>query len=135
MRWIFLVLVIVTVGYAACSRTPPPEAPPFEHKDEDSQVYIGLASYYGAEFAGETTASGEPFDPTRMTAAHRTLPFGTHVQVTNLENNRSVVVTITDRGPKKPDRIIDVSFNAARELMMLPSGVVKVRVEVVKNEQ
>jgi rare lipoprotein A len=135
MRWILIVLLIVTVAYVACSRTPPPATPPLEHKDEDSQVFIGLASYYGAELAGQTTASGEPFDPTRMTAAHRTLPFGTHVRVTNLDNNRSVIVAITDRGPEKPDRIIDVSFNAARELLMLPAGVVKVRLEVLKNEQ
>jgi rare lipoprotein A len=135
MRWILIVLIIVTVVYAACSRNAPPASQPIEHKDQELQVFVGLASYYGAEFTGKTTASGETFDPTKMTAAHRTLPFGTRVLVTNLDNNRSVVVTITDRGPQKPDRIIDVSFNAARELMMLPSGVVKVRVEVLPSEE
>jgi rare lipoprotein A len=135
MRWILLVLIIVTVGYIACSRTPPPVSPPIEHKDQELQVFVGLASYYGAEFTGKTTASGDTYDPTKMTAAHRTLPFGTRAVVTNLDNNRSVVVTITDRGPQKPDRIIDLSFNAAQELMMLPAGVTKVRVEVLPDEE
>jgi rare lipoprotein A len=136
MRWILIVLAILVIAYAACSRhAAPPTTAPIEHKDEDSQVFVGLASYYGGEFAGQTTASGQPFDPNRMTAAHRTLPFGTLVRVTNLDNNRSVVVTITDRGPERADRIIDVSMNAARELMMMPAGVVKVRLEVLKNEE
>jgi len=131
MRWIYLVLFITLSFMTGCSRTTrPPEAMP-EQKDVETQVFVGLASYYGEEFNGNQTSSGETYDPARMTAAHRTLPFGTRVRVTNLENNRSVLVTITDRGPKKPDRIIDVSFNAATELMMLPPGVVKVRVEVV----
>ncbi len=130
MRWICLVVFVTLSFMTGCGRTTrPPEAP--EQKDLEPQVYVGLASYYGAEFNGRTTASGDTYDPTQMTAAHRTLPFGTRVLVTNLENNRSVLVTITDRGPQKPDRIIDVSFNAATELMMLPAGVVKVRVEVV----
>ena len=93
--------------------------------------YLGLASYYSNDLESNQTASGEPYDPARMTAAHRTLPFGTHLLVTNLENNKSVLVTVTDRGPKKADRIIDVSLNAAAVLEMLPAGVVKVRVEVV----
>ncbi|HSE42008.1 MAG TPA: septal ring lytic transglycosylase RlpA family protein [Acidobacteriota bacterium] len=134
MRWILIVLAVITLAYAACRHAAPPTSP-IEHKDEDSQVFVGLASYYGGEFAGKTTASGQPFDPNRMTAAHRTLPFGTLVRVTNLDNNRSVVVTITDRGPERADRIIDVSLNAARELMMMPAGVVKVRLEVLKNEE
>jgi len=134
MRWIYFVLFSTLSFVAACSRgTRPPEAMP-EQKDVETQVFVGLASYYGEEFNGNQTSSGETYDPARMTAAHRTLPFGTRVRVTNLENNRSVLVTITDRGPKKPDRIIDVSFNAATELMMLPPGVVKVRVEVVNEE-
>ena len=135
MRWILIVLAILVIAYAACSSHTAPTTAPVEHQDEDSQVFIGLASYYGGEFAGQTTASGQTFDPNRMTAAHRTLPFGTHVRVTNLDNNRSVVVTITDRGPARADRIIDVSLNAATELMMMPAGVVKVRLEVLKNEE
>ena len=135
MRWILSVLVILAVAYSACSRSQPPATPEIEHKDEEGQVFIGLASYYGSEFEGKTTASGEQYDPTKMTAAHRTLPFGTRVSITNLDNNRTVIATITDRGPQQPDRIIDVSLNVATELMMLPSGVVKVRVEVLKDEQ
>src|SRR5262249_29952258 len=110
-----------------------PEAPPPE-QNLAPQVFIGLASYYSNDLQGNQTASGEPYDPVRMTAAHRTLPFGTHLLVTNLENNKSVVVTVTDRGPKRPDRLIYVSLNAAAVLEMLPNGVVKVRVEVINNE-
>ncbi len=80
---------------------------------------------------GRTTASGESFDPDRLTAAHRTLPFGTRVRVTNLENGRSVVVTITDRGPFRRGRVIDVSGRAARRLGFAAQGVARVRLDVL----
>ena len=89
----------------------------------------GKASYYGDRHHGQKTASGERFDQRAMTAAHRTLPFGTRVKVTNLNNNRSVVVRINDRGPFVRGRIIDVSRAAAEKLDMVRSGVVPVRVE------
>lgn len=92
----------------------------------------GRASYYGKEFAGRATASGEPFDPDDLTAAHRTLPFGTRVRVTNLANGRSVVVRINDRGPYAAGRIIDVSRAAAERLGMVRRGVVYVRIEYVR---
>jgi rare lipoprotein A len=129
MRRIYVALFLV-LSIVACHGTKPPEAPPPE-QNLAPQVYVGLASYYSEDLNGNQTASGEPYDPVRMTAAHRTLPFGTRLLVTNLENNRSVLVTVTDRGPKRADRIIDVSLNAAAVLEMLPAGVVKVRVEVV----
>ncbi len=91
----------------------------------------GMASWYGPGFAGRTTSNGEVFDPTQLTAAHRTLPFGTRVQVTNLENGASIVVRINDRGPFKAGRIIDLSRAAADGIGMLRSGVARVRVEVV----
>ena len=81
-------------------------------------------SLYGADFAGKTTANGETFDPDELTMAHRTLPFGTRVRVTNLENQRSVVVTVNDRGPFVAGRIADLSLGAARQLGMVTSGVV-----------
>ena len=91
----------------------------------------GMASWYGPGFAGRTTSNGEIFDPSQMTAAHRTLPFGTRVRVTSLETGSSVEVRINDRGPFKAGRIIDLSRAAADRIGMLGSGVARVRVEVV----
>jgi rare lipoprotein A len=91
----------------------------------------GLASYYGS---GERTATGERFDPSGMTAAHRTLPFGTRVRVTRVDTGDSVVVRINDRGPFKPGRVIDLSEGAARNLGMMGAGLASVRLEVVNNE-
>lgn len=90
---------------------------------------VGLASWYGPGFHGRTTASGERFDQNELTAAHRELPFGSEVKVTNLENGRSIVVAINDRGPYVPGRVIDLSKAAARRLGMVEEGIVKVRVE------
>jgi rare lipoprotein A len=92
----------------------------------------GDASYYAQDFHGRKTASGEPFDMHELTAAHRTLPMGTRVRVTNLENGRDVVVRINDRGPFKRGRVIDVSYEAARKLDMVASGVAPVKVEVLR---
>lgn len=91
----------------------------------------GNASWYGKRYHGRTTASGAPYDMNAMTAAHRTLPFGTRVRVTNLSNRRSVVLTINDRGPYAGSRIIDVSRRAAEILRMVRSGVARVRVHTV----
>ena len=88
----------------------------------------GKASWYGKRYHGRTTASGVPYDMHAMTAAHRSLPFGTRVRVTNLANRRSVVLTINDRGPYAGRRIIDVSRRAAEILGMVTAGVVRVRV-------
>ncbi|MBP8236211.1 MAG: septal ring lytic transglycosylase RlpA family protein [Pseudomonas sp.] len=89
----------------------------------------GQASYYGARHHGNKTASGERFDQNALTAAHRSLPFGSRVQVTNLRNDKRVVVRINDRGPFTNKRIIDLSQKAAEQLDMLRDGVVPVRVE------
>lgn len=89
----------------------------------------GKASYYGARHHGRKTASGERFDQHALTAAHRSLPFGSRVLVTNLRNEKSVVVRINDRGPYARGRIIDLSQQAAERLDMLRAGVVPVRVE------
>lgn len=87
---------------------------------------------YGGDFAGRKTASGEPFDPAALTMAHRTLPFGTHVRVTNLENHRSVEVVVNDRGPFVAGRIADLSEAAARRIGMVPNGIVEALLEVVQ---
>lgn len=100
-------------------------APPIGHLER------GQASWYGDRFHGKKTASGERFDMRALTAAHRHLPFGARVRVTNLENGRSVVVRINDRGPYGRGRIIDVSKAAAERLGMLRAGVVRVTVEVL----
>jgi rare lipoprotein A len=92
----------------------------------------GLASWYGPGFHGRRTASGERFDPTEFAAAHRTLPFGTRVRVTNLENGRRVVVRINDRGPFKKDRVLDVTPVAAQKLGFKHIGVARVKIEVLR---
>jgi len=95
----------------------------------DAQV--GVASYYAHAHHGRRTASGEAFDMGALTGAHRTLPFGTRVRVTNLANGRRTVVRINDRGPFKRKRLIDLSYAAARELGMVGTGTARVRLEVV----
>ncbi len=93
------------------------------------EVEYGIASWYGAEFHGRRTASGEIYNMYDMTAAHNTLPLGSRVMVTNLENGRSVEVTINDRGPFVPGRIIDLSYAAARALGMDKKGLAMVKIE------
>lgn len=91
----------------------------------------GMASFYTVRSSGRRTASGERLDAKALTAAHRTLPFGTRVRVTNLENGRDIVVTINDRGPFRRGRVIDVSMAAARALGFVQDGLARVRVQVV----
>jgi rare lipoprotein A len=91
----------------------------------------GIASYYGRELAGNRTASGERFNPHGFTAAHRTLPLGTRLRVTNVANGRSVIVRVNDRGPFVGKRLIDVSLGAAQEIQMIRSGTARVRLELV----
>lgn len=95
------------------------------------QTEEGLASYYHVKFHGRTSASGYIHDQDDLVAAHRTLPFGTFVRVTNLNNLKSVIVSIMDRGPRKKSRIIDVSTAAAKELGFVRAGITRVRIEVV----
>jgi rare lipoprotein A len=92
---------------------------------------VGLASWYGQFHHGLRTASGETFDMEELTAAHRTLPLGTHLRVTNLENGRTVRVRVNDRGPYIDGRVVDLSREAARVLDMVGRGVVPVRLDVV----
>ena len=92
----------------------------------------GMASFYGDTFEGKPTASGEPYRASGLTAAHRTLPFGTRVRVTNLSNDRSVIVKVNDRGPFAKERIIDLSRAAAIKLDYIDKGVTRVRIEVLK---
>ena len=93
----------------------------------------GIASYYADSLHGNLTASGEKYDKTAMTAAHRTLPFGTRVKVTNLDTGATAVLRINDRGPHVKGRIIDVSGAAAKELDLLDSGTAEVTVEILSD--
>lgn len=104
--------------------------------DEDSYEFIGtgIASFYGVKFAGRRTASGAIFDPEGLTAAHPTLPFGTHLQVTNASTGESVVVTVTDRGPYHSNRVIDLSKAAAREIGLIARGSGKVELAVLSSD-
>ena len=95
------------------------------------RIKSGLASWYGNMFQGRRTASGETYNMNELTAAHRTLPFGSNVKVTDLRSRRSVVVTITDRGPVPEDRVIDLSLAAAKQLRMVGKGVDPVRLDLM----
>ena len=99
--------------------------------DEETEIGGGMASYYGNELAGNRTASGERFDPGQLTAAHRSLPFGSMVRVTNTSNGDSVIVRINDRGPFAHGRVIDVSQAAAREIGMHRSGTARVKLALL----
>jgi rare lipoprotein A len=112
----------------------PPESRDAAPKAETSPAWRqqGQVSHYGDGFAGKPTANGDTFDPARLTMAHRTLPFGTRVRVTNLENHQSVEVVVNDRGPFVQGRIADLSTAAARRLGMLTDGVVDAVIEVVE---
>jgi len=112
-------------------RTLPPEKEATIEKRESRGVQLGIASWYGADFHGKQTSSGEVYDMYQLTCAHNTLPLGTMVMVTNLENGRSVELKVNDRGPFVKDRIIDVSYAAARMLDMHEQGTAAVRVEVI----
>lgn len=109
------------------------EAAPIEVPVIDAARLLGtgIASYYGARFAGRQTASGEVFDPSRLTAAHRSLPFGSKVKVTNRRNGRSVIVRINDRGPFHRNRVIDLSREAARQIGLIGPGHGKVELALL----
>jgi len=92
---------------------------------------LGIASWYGKFFQGRTTASGVPFDEHQLTCAHRTLPLGSVLRVTNLENNKSVIVTVNDRGPVPENRVIDLSRAAADALGFSDQGLAPVKVELI----
>lgn len=95
---------------------------------------VGLASYYADRFHGRPTASGQPYDRGALTCAHPSAPFGARLRVTDLETGRSVLVTVNDRGPHLPGRVVDLSRAAAERLGMLGRGLVRVRVERASND-
>jgi rare lipoprotein A len=104
-------------------------------KTTDPKPYqVGTASWYGKQFHGRTTASGEDFDMFEFTAAHRTLPLGTFVKVTNLKNGKWIIVRVNDRGPYVGNRIMDLSYSAAR-MLNFRDGVERVRIDLIQPER
>jgi peptidoglycan lytic transglycosylase len=134
--WVGALGLCLILSGCATSRatraTPPTEAKP-EAKPEPGprKEQTGEASWYGEPHHGRPTASGEIYDMYKLTAAHRTLPLGTRVLVTNLKNGRAVEVRINDRGPSVDGRIIDLSYAAARELGGVSGGTIPVRIRVL----
>lgn len=130
MRWgvaaVAVALVVAGSGCGLFRKGPKPIEP------VPGASQIGVASWYGPGFHGRRTANGEVYDQYGLTAAHRTLPHGTWVEVTNLANDRAVRVRINDRGPYVDDRVIDLSYTAAQRLDMVRTGIAPVRVEVVE---
>ena len=148
------IIVAGLAGLAACAAPPPeasaptasyepmpkpPAVAPAEAPTPRNEVAVfaeqGLASWYGRRFHRRHTASGEHFDMNELTAAHRSLPLHTMVRVTNLANDRTVLVRINDRGPFARGRIIDISHSAALQLGMAKAGVAQVRIEVFNSDQ
>lgn len=123
-------LVSLTLALVGCAETRRAGGPRMA-SPEPTKLIVGLASWYGQRHQGRPTASGEAYDMNQLTAAHRTIPFGTRLRVTNVENGRSVVVRVNDRGPHVPGRILDLSLRAATELGMLGEGVARVEVVVL----
>ena len=133
------VLLLVALGTWGCAtvKTPVPEPAIGALREDDPSSAtgpseVGLASWYGEPHHGQPTASGEIFDMTQLTAAHRTLPLGTRLRVVNLENGRIVRVRVNDRGPYVAGRILDLSREAARALAMVERGVVPVKLEIIR---
>src|ERR1700689_3267405 len=130
-RLAVLAFSLACVAVSSCAKkrhiTASPPIPPSPGSSE-----IGLASWYGPPYHGRPAANGEIYDMEKLTAAYRTLPFGTVVRVTNLDNAKSVDVRITDRGPFVAGRIIDLSHAAAEVIEMIGPGVAQVRVDILQ---
>ncbi len=136
MKKYFVILTILLMG--GCAPLNIFKTTKTKHYPTMTKVYTGyhetgIASWYGSDFHGRPTASGEIYNMYAMTAAHKTLPLGTYVNVKNLENGREAVVKINDRGPFVKGRIIDLSYKAAKKLGMANKGTAKVRITVVKS--
>ncbi|HEY4361468.1 MAG TPA: septal ring lytic transglycosylase RlpA family protein [Bryobacteraceae bacterium] len=126
---IFCAMLTVAAG---CGKRATAHAPSPVKPAPLGWTETGVASWYGAPYDGRKTSSGEVFDMRAMTAAHRTLPFNTWLEVTNLTNGKQVEVRITDRGPFVDGRIIDLSMGAAERIEMVRAGVVKVKLKVIR---
>src|SRR5438067_11306968 len=126
MKRVTAVAILLFVAYGCATSTPPPTTTPVNENQH------GVASWYGQEFAGRTTANGEIFDPMLFTAAHRSLPFGTVLDVLNPKTGQTVRVRINDRGPYIGGRIIDLSYAAAQQIGLVEPGSGEVDATIVK---
>jgi len=125
-------MIMSALGVSASASDPAPSAKSTTQSVKPRRWFeIGKASWYGLKFQGRKTAMGETFDMNGLTCAHRSLPLGSWVRVTNLKNRRSIFVRVNDRGPVPEDRIIDLSYGAARAVGL--AGVGKVKLEAVRN--
>jgi rare lipoprotein A len=136
VRVLVLGSALARIEIAFCEEAEPDNAPaPLKELEKASEPapsdQTGLAAFYHATFQGRRTANGESFDHKELTAAHKTLPFGTFVRVTNLRNYKSVIVRINDRGPVQPGRVIDLTHRAARILGFVQQGMTKVILEIL----
>jgi rare lipoprotein A len=142
LGWLLWMVVVLGVGGCVTSSpspepaprtTPAPVTTPTPVTPPTPVTMTGSASWYGEPHHGRLTASGEPFNMNALTAAHRSLPFGTRLRVVNLENDREVEVRINDRGPRIPGRVLDLSYAAARALGAVGDGVIPVRMTVLSS--
>jgi len=131
LQWTLALLGLSTLLFFTGCASAPHSRPGLSHEtpQTSSSPAVGIASFYASQYNGRKTASGERYDMNKMTAAHRTLPFGTRVRVTELSSNTSVVVRINDRGPFSRGRIIDLSLAAARRLGIVQKGSATVKLE------
>ena len=138
---IFLLISLIIIMNTACSwklglpsreEAGAPKKPSATSTFSEGQVIEGTASYYGSDHHGRRTASGEIFDMNGLSAAHPAFPFGTLIEVENLNNGQKVQVTINDRGPFEGQRILDLSYGAAKAVHMIKSGLAPVRITILK---
>lgn len=128
-----MAMLTLILGAAASASDPAPASKDVMQPTKTRHWFeIGEASWYGLHFQGHKTATGEAFDMNRLTCAHRSLPLGSWIRVTNLRNRKSVFVRVNDRGPVPEDRIVDLSYAAAQAVGLADRGVGKVKVEPVK---
>ncbi|MBN8706398.1 MAG: septal ring lytic transglycosylase RlpA family protein [Bacteroidetes bacterium] len=142
-KYSFLAILLAVVVFEGCTSTArftserEPGKVVFRGKksatiESTGEQANGVASFYGPKFHGRQTASGEIFDMYQFTAAHRQFPFGTRLKVTNLDNGKSVIVRVNDRGPFVKSRVLDLSYAAAKDIDMVTSGVAKVKIETYR---
>lgn len=131
-----LVTLSLALGLTASASDPAPQLKPQSPQVNKGRhwLQVGLASWYGKYFQGKKTANGESYDMNGLTCAHRSLPLGSWIRVTNLRNRQSVFVRVNDRGPMPEDRIVDLSYGAAKAVGLTSRGIAKVKLETLRPE-
>jgi rare lipoprotein A len=131
-RGVAIVTLLVALGLTASASDPAPSQKQNQSSKGRRWYQIGQASWYGQHFQGRKTANGESYDMNGLTCAHRSLPLGSWIRVTNLKNRRSVFVRVNDRGPVPENRIVDLSYGAAQAVGLASAGVGKVKLETLR---